>query len=123
MQVCKLFFAIGISDSRMQEIEQAMVIKAIKDYCDLRKKDAQLVDNSTGAIEEDIFRAISIKDPNAWELFKDFEDYYINNKVEFSEKAKQWITATANGIGSSFSGKNKSELVMLARLSLLFKQV
>ena len=122
LRVSGLFFAIAITDSRLHEIEKTLVVKAIKDYYDLRKADNDLIINSQTSIEEEIYQAISDKNPNAWELYNDFEDYYIKSQAEFSEKSKQRILASANEIGSSFAGKNKSELVLLARLSLLFKQ-
>jgi hypothetical protein len=53
--------------------------------------------------------------------FEDFADFYMEHRELFSDPIKKLIRETANGIANSFAGKNKPELVILARLELLLR--
>jgi hypothetical protein len=54
--------------------------------------------------------------------FVSFEQYYDTHKEHFSPDLKLKIAEAADNITRSFSGRNKSELVMLSRLHLLLKK-
>ena len=51
-----------------------------------------------------------------------FINYKNENEHEFTEQIKGLILKTAGKIASSFSGENKSELIMLANLNIEFKK-
>lgn len=53
--------------------------------------------------------------------FSEFSKYLDNHKELFHSELKQLIFKTSKSIAYSYASKNKSELVMLAKLSLLFK--
>ena len=57
-------------------------------------------------------------DSNA--CFDSFAAFYKNNKSLFTQDRKVLILKTAHKIAQAFAGKNKSELILLAKLSLLF---
>ena len=54
--------------------------------------------------------------------FQAFSDYYKSHKNRFTAKKKKLIMKTAHAIAGAFSGKNKSELIMLGKLSILFNE-
>lgn len=45
------------------------------------------------------------------------------NKSLFTENRKRLILKTANAIASSFSNRNKSELIILAKLDIELKKI
>jgi hypothetical protein len=55
------------------------------------------------------------------ECFEEFKDFYEEHSHAFSDKIKLLTKKTASAIASSFSGKNKAELIMLAKIELLMK--
>ncbi|AXT20376.1 hypothetical protein D7030_04445 [Flavobacteriaceae bacterium AU392] len=65
-----------------------------------------------------------------WNLKKKSTNKYLDNFLKFkrdnedlfSKEIKTLILKTANAIASSFANKNKSELIILAKLSLEFKK-
>jgi len=59
---------------------------------------------------------------DANDCFKIFTPYYKDHKNLFSENQKQLFWKTTNAIVSSFTGKNKSELILLAKLHLLVQK-
>ena len=119
-EVCRLFLGIAISDLRLHEIEKKMVIKAISDYRQLTRPNDTSNPYAPADYGEYLLKTISQEDANAWELFDEFENYYKENQAEFSDESKQWIISRANEIASSYARKNKSEIVLVARLRLLF---
>jgi hypothetical protein len=57
---------------------------------------------------------------DAEEIYEEFEAFYMENDVLFTPKIKELTMSTARAIAASFAGSNKSELVLIGRLSLLF---
>jgi hypothetical protein len=53
--------------------------------------------------------------------FTKFEDYYKDHANLFSEGVKSLIITTAASIAESYAGKNKSELIILAKIEALLK--
>ena len=50
-----------------------------------------------------------------------FKLYYLNNTSLFSEDIKEKIMLTINAIVLSYFGDNKSELIMITKLQILFR--
>ena len=59
---------------------------------------------------------------DADDCFESFKNYYVDNQSLFTAERKKLIWETADTIASSFSGKNKAELIMLAKIKLLFEK-
>ena len=55
--------------------------------------------------------------------FNNFLSYMKTNKVLFTPKTKALVLQTANAIASRFSGRNKSELILLAKLDIELKKI
>ena len=54
-------------------------------------------------------------------VFEDFAKYYTEHLKLFPEQVKILIADTAHSIAKSFSGTNKAELIILAKLALLLR--
>ena len=54
--------------------------------------------------------------------FKEFLEYKNEHTYFFTDTIKQLILKTANAIAAAFAGKNKSELIMLAKLDMELKK-
>jgi hypothetical protein len=55
------------------------------------------------------------------EIYEEFEAFYTEYKTLFPDHVKQLIMSTARAITSAFAGSNKSELILLGRIELLFR--
>ncbi|WP_245962955.1 hypothetical protein [Ulvibacter antarcticus] len=116
----ELFYAIAASDKIVRKAEykalQQMVLlewKNMDDYKDSFQEDAAYQ-------IEIVFDWFEYDNLDANECFKSFTEFYKQNTSLFSKERKKLIWKTANVIANSFSGMNKSELIMLGRLKLLF---
>jgi len=70
---------------------------------------------------EIVFDWMDYEELQAEDCFNEFTLFYKENKSLFTDAVKQLTYTTANSIANAFSGKNKSELMMLGRLQLLFE--
>ena len=70
----------------------------------------------------DTFAKLKSNNAQPEKCFDEFVTYKNLNEELFTETIKTTLLKTAGLIASSFSSKNKSELIMLARLDILFKQ-
>ena len=118
----KLFYAIAAADNKVKKEE----FDALKQIIKSKWLTVEFIEVSFGT---DNISQIEIvfdwlfKDGeyNAKTCFEDFIAFKNKNEVLFTDNVKQLIMKTATAIASSFSGKNKSELIMLAKLSLAFQ--
>jgi hypothetical protein len=119
-KVGELFYAVAASDKIVRKAEY----EALKQL--VRTKWSELdhtTDNfNTEAIYqmEIVFDWFDYERMGADECFNNFENYVREHPEAFTAERKKLIMETANAIASSFSGKNKAELILLARLELLF---
>ncbi len=118
----KLFYAIAAVDKHVHDVEFDKLKTLIKE-------EWLIVDDFEDDFKTDASYQIEIVfdwllnkdklDPN--KLFDDFIKYKKRHETQFTNKHKKLILKTANAIASSFSGKNKSELIMLAKLEMNLK--
>ena len=71
---------------------------------------------------EAVFDWLLEYEKNAFECFEEFQEFYKDHRKRFTPYIKVLILDTAHSIAASFSGKNKSELVLLGKLGLLLDQ-
>lgn len=117
----KLFYAIAASDKIVRKSEYTSLRKLVKSEW-LAVDDLEDEFGADAAFQiEIVFDWLDYETLNANDCFEDFKFFYSKNKSLFTDKIKQLIWNTANSIANSFSGKNKSELMMLGRLQLIFK--
>ncbi len=118
----KLFYAIAAADKVVKEDE----IEALKENVNTQWLSFQ-APQSKEEMEpmkdlKKIFFECLKNQQTAMSAFQDFKSFFEENQNLFDDEVKILIWKTAKSIADSFSGKNKSELVMLVELSVLFDQ-
>jgi len=109
----KLFYAIAASDNSVNELEILALKRIVKTEWTSFDDASQIVQ---------VFDWLNVdQEYDADVCFKNFVSFKHRNEHLFKDSTKQLISKTANEIASSFAGRNKSELIMLARLDLEFK--
>lgn len=116
----KLFYAIAASDKIVRKSEYDSLRKIVKSEW-LKFDDIEDDFGADAAFQiEIVFDWLDYKELNAEQCFNEFEEYFHENKKRFNDNVKQLVWNTCNAIAGAFSGKNKSELMMLGRLKLIF---
>jgi len=117
----ELFYAIAAADMVVKKAEYealrqmvAAYWKSLDDFEDEFQVDAAYQ-------IEIVFDWLDFENREASVSFNGFQEYYVNNKSLFTVARKKLIWQTADAIASAFSGKNKSELIMLAKLKMLLE--
>ncbi len=117
-----LFFAFAIADGVVHP-KEINVLKGL-----IREKWLPLDDiedeyGTDAAYQiEIVFDWLLDQDKKSEACFLDFEEFYKGHPSLFTKNVKDLILETAGAIAHSFSGKNKAELILLGKLSLLFSQ-
>ena len=118
----KLFFAIAATDKTVKDIEFDTLKNLVKtQWIPLDNIEDSYGTDTAFQIEIVFDWLNNDEELNAEACFNDFLTFKKNHKVFFTEKVNSLIMDTANKIAESFSGKNKSELIMLAKLSMALK--
>jgi len=120
----KLFYAIAASDKVVRETEVETLIKLVK---------SEWVPMDDFEDEYHVDAAYQIETVFDWldfeggltvdSCFDEFKLFKKENEPLFTKKRKQLIWKTCNAIANSFSGKNKSEIIMLARLKIVLEEL
>lgn len=110
----KLFYAVAFTDGNINELE----IDALK-----KMVENEWASNDNASYIVDVFNWLNYdQDYSAEECYNSFINFKNDNDNLFTDEIKALILKTANRIAASFSRKNKSELIMLAKLSITFKK-
>ncbi|MBM1106574.1 hypothetical protein JQC67_10530 [Aurantibacter crassamenti] len=121
-KVGNLFFAIAMADDTVHSKEIDKLKSLVREKW-LPLDDIEDAYGSDAAYQiEIVFDWLLANEKTSGECFKNFTEFYNEHKAIFSEKIKKLIRETANAIAYSFSGKNKSELILLGTLQLLFQK-
>ena len=128
--------AFGEMDKKLQEINDKTntsndsLIHLVIDE-DL-KEQVGLVDSlTTGftyyleSVKQEMLNHSDVNDyeqMDADSCYEDFASYYKENSAMFSEARKKLILQTVQQIADAFAGTNKSELIMISRLAMLFNE-
>jgi len=115
----KLFYAIAASDNVVKEEE----LDKLKETVKKAWLTSNLVQDDVKAEAEhsiiNTFKWLNRDNEyDAETCFNSFINYKKDHEQLFTKELNSLILKTANGIASSFSRKNKSELIMLAKLNL-----
>ncbi|RMB64113.1 hypothetical protein EAX61_01685 [Dokdonia sinensis] len=114
----KLFYAIAFADKRVRDEEfsklQLCVLEYWLDYDDL----LDTFGSDASFLIEIVFEGVEAFEEPADSMYDAFVTYKREQPHLFTEKANKLILETASAIARSFSGLNKSELVMLGKLKL-----
>lgn len=115
----KLFYAVAASDKVVREEEKKTLKNIVKEDW-LKVDDFKDEYGSDAAYYiEIIFDWLDENQPPAFNAFDDFKNFKKENEELFTPAIKKLIWKTADQIASSFSGKNKSELIMLSQLKAI----
>lgn len=114
----KLFYAVAASDKKVEAIE----INTLKEILKSQWLTLDFVDFDNLKQVVLAFDELLKEHQSTEALYQNFVIYKNKEKHLFTSTIKRLILQTTNAISSSFSGRNKSELIMLARLDLEFKK-
>lgn len=120
----KLFYAIAVSDNDVRHVEFDKLKELVKKHW-LELDPIEDVYRTDAAYQiEIVFDWLNEeKKLDAKTCFDDFVNYKNEQKHLFTKNVKHLILKTANAIAASFSGVNKSELIMLAKLDIELKKI
>lgn len=120
----KLFYAIAASDHEVRDAEFDKLKELVKKQW-LELDSIEDVFGTDAAYQiEIVFDWLNNQNNlNAKACFEDFVNYKNEQKHLFKDNVKKLILKTASSIAMSFSGINKSELVMLAHLDKELKTI
>jgi hypothetical protein len=120
----KLFYAIAASDGNVRKVEFDKLKSIIKEHW-------LTIDDLKDPLGTDAAYQIEVvfdwlnndEDLIAKACYDDFVTYKRKHSHLFTEDVKSLIIKTAASIAYAFSGVNKSELMMLAKLDIELKKV
>lgn len=118
-----LCFAVASADKKITAAETERFIEVINEHW-------KSLEDSTDEFGTDaVFAAESVFDwqiesfVTAEEAYNTFCQYATDNKSMYTPTVKIKLLQTAEAIASAFSGKNKSEVVMLSRLQEFLRKL
>ncbi|NAY91304.1 hypothetical protein GTQ34_05170 [Muricauda sp. JGD-17] len=118
----KLFYAVAMADKQVRPVEVKRLRKYVRQYwLEIDDFEDEFSTDSAYQIEI-VFDWLEEEEKNGEDYFKDFEAFYKEHPEKFKPEIKSLIINTAEAIASSFAGKNKSELLLIFKLKLLFKE-
>jgi len=118
-----LFFAFANADGTVHAKEAAILKSLVREkWLSLDTIEDDYGTDAAFQIEI-VFDWLLEEDKKSTDCFTDFTDFYKEHTSVFTEPIKDLIFETASAIANAFSGKNKSELVLLGKLRLLFTGV
>jgi len=116
-----LFYAIAAADKVVKKQEYNAL-------CEIVKNEWKDTDHTKDTFGSDavsqmliVFEWFDYEAMDANECFTDFKEFYEEHTSWFTDQRKRMIYNTAQIIADAFAGSNKSELIMLSRIALLFK--
>ncbi|MAO07125.1 MAG: hypothetical protein CL596_00260 [Alteromonas sp.] len=118
----ELFYTVAAADGVVRKKEFQALKKMVKEeWKDLDDFEDEFGVDAAHQLEI-VFDWLDYESLDAEECFESFEDFYKEHPTLFSKKRKDLILKTAHAIAHAFAGKNKSELIVLGKLQLLFNR-
>ncbi|GAA4280961.1 hypothetical protein [Gaetbulibacter aestuarii] len=119
----KLFYAVAAADRQVRDAEFDKLKTLVKNqWLDVDPITDEFDTDAAYEIEIVFDFLKSEERMNIYSYYKDFVDYKNEQPHLFTPEVKQLILKTANAIAASFSGINKSELILLAKLDMELKK-
>ncbi len=116
----QLFYAIAAADKVVRKAEYDALKTMVLNHWKKFEEDQAYYQEPVAYQMEVVFEWFDYEQMDAQDCFDSFSDYAKDNPKVFSKEKKKLIVKTAEAIASSFAGKNKSELIMLTKLKMLF---
>lgn len=118
----ELFYAIAAADKVVKKEEYDALRTMVRKYWkDMDSYEDSFHTDAAFQIEI-VFDWYDYEHLDADECFEDFKFYKKDHESLFTPQRKELIWKTAEAIAHSFASKNKSELIMLAKLKMLLKK-
>lgn len=117
----KLFYAVAMADKKIEEEEIATLkTDILQRWYNLESKPNGLV---LDGHQEIITVFIQLQNTNAESdsCFMEFREFFNEHQNIFNTDLRKLIWDTAQAVASSFAKKNKSELILLAKLKMLLE--
>ena len=119
----ELFYAIAAADKTVKAEEYEALLKMVMDEWKIYENVKDYYDESVGYQMEFVFKWFDYEHTNAQDCFENFCSYARQHPKLFTKNKINLIIKTAEAIANAFASVNKSELIMLARLKILFKEI
>jgi len=117
----KLFYAVAMADKKIEEEEiTALKTDILQRWCNLDSKPNGLVLDGHQEIIT-VFKQLQSTKAESDICFSEFNEFFNEHKQLFNEDLRKLIWDTTQVIASSFANKNKSELILLAKLKMLLE--
>ena len=121
-KIGELFYAVAAADKVVRKSEYEALIKIVNKHW-IKMDDCEDEFHSDAAYQiEIVFGWLDYNSLDADECFEDFKYFKKEHPSLFNLERKKLIWTTANAIADAFSGKNKSELILLTKLKLVLEQ-
>lgn len=120
--VAKLFYAIAASDKIVRDEEFDTLKDLVKrEWLSVESTEDDYKSDAAYQIEI-VFEWLTTNKINASSCYNSFIAYKNEHSYFFTPELNKLILKTAVAIAHAFSGQNKSELIMLAKLSMELKK-
>jgi len=117
----KLFYAVAMADKKIEEEEiAALKTNIFQKWYSFDFKPNELVLDGHQEIFE-IFKELQNTRAESETCFTQFQEFFNEHKQLFNEDLRKLIWDTTQDIASSYAKKNKSELIVLAKLKMLLE--
>lgn len=120
--IAKIFYAVAKADNIVAPEELKVLKKVVKENWLQVDETFDVFGTDTVYQIEIVFDWLFSKNATSEDCFNDFVEYYQNHSYFFTTDIKALIIETSGKIASSFAQKNKSELVVLAKLNVEFNK-
>ncbi|MDP2688119.1 MAG: hypothetical protein Q8O62_12910 [Aequorivita sp.] len=117
----ELFYSIAAADKMVRKAEYDTLKKIVTEqWKNLDEYEDPFHTDAAHQIEV-VFDWFDYEQLDANDCFESFADFYKEKPSLFNQERKELIWKTASAIANSFAGKNKSEVILLAKLKNLLK--
>ena len=108
--IANLFYAVSMADKNMTVEEKKSIVKRVEKNWNASK------DDSDSELIYAELRALLKEKTTSEDAYENFKNYYTTHRKEFSKEAIRNLLAASHEISDATASKNKSELIILAKL-------
>jgi len=116
VSVAHLFYAVATIDKLFAMEEKRKIVNLVKRYFS-----TEIGEEQSSEIIYETLRSLIKQEVSSEEGYQKFLGYFKLNQEQFDEITKKNIIIFCHEIADVFSGKNKSELILLARIQTQLK--
>jgi hypothetical protein len=121
-QLGKLYYMVAAADDTIREAEIFKLKEIVKSEWLPMENSVDDVGTDSAFQIEIVFDWLLENDWDRQAVIPEFKRFKIEHESLFTERVKQLILKTTHAIAQAFSGKNKSELVLIGELQLILSK-